>query len=330
MSRARLGPETGNPQDFKSFEDFFDAYILQTEYQIERAAECIKEFENYWSYINPSPVLAGTFIDCLKNGRDIGQGGAKYNNTGCMGACLANAADSLLAIKKLVFDEKKCNFDELKKILKDDFKDNEPFRQYILNRIPKWGNNNAEADNMARRVVDFYTDKVNGIKNNRGGEFQASMFTLDYRFRFGKRTGALPDGRKSGVYLAPGINAMTGMDKNGVTGLINSVTKLDFSNIPNGSVTDINLHPTAIEGEDGLNAFVSLIKTYFNNGGFGIQFNIFDTEMLRDAQKHPEKYATMQIRVTGWNVYFVSLSEYEQNQFIEENKHRMCEGRVWL
>lgn len=323
MSRTRLGPETGNPESFQSFDDFFGAYISQTAYQIDRAMDCIKEFELYWPYINPSPLLAGTFTDCLKNGKDIGQGGAKYNNTGCMGACLANAADSLLAVKKLVFDEKKYNFAELKKILRNDFKDNEPLRQYIFNRIPKWGNNNNEADEMVRRVVNFYTGKVNGKKNNRGGEFQASMFTLDYRFRFGRMTGALPDGRKSGVYLAPGINAMTGMDKSGVTGLIHSVTKLDFTEIPNGSVTDINLHPTAVEGDDGLNAFVSLIKTYFNNGGFGIQFNIFDTEMLLDAQKHPEKYTTMQIRVTGWNVYFVSLSEYEQNQFIEENKHKM-------
>lgn len=323
VTRIRLGPQTGNPADFKSYEDFFSAYLTQTDYQLTRAMDCIKEFELYWPEINPSPFIAGTFIDCLRNGRDIGQGGAKYNSTGCMGASLANAADSLLAIKTLVFDEQKCTFPELIKTLKSDYENDEQLRLYILNRIPKWGNNIKESDDIAVKIAEFYTNKVNHSKNNRGGYFQASMFTLDYRFGFGRATGALPDGRKSGVHLAPSINAMTGMDKAGVTGLINSITKLDFTNIPNGSVMDINLHPTAVKGEEGLNAFISLIQTYFDKGGFAVQFNIFDTKTLLDAQKHPENYATLQIRVTGWNVYFVSLSAEAQNQFINENKHMM-------
>jgi len=323
LSKNRLGPETGDPAKFNKFNEFLHAYLLQTDYQITHAMECIKAFELCWPKINPSPVLAGTFIDCLINGKDIGQGGPKYNNTGCMGACLANAVDSLMAVKKLVFEEKRFTMKELIDILKNDFQGEEQLRQYIINRIPKWGNNNTEVDDLSRSIVNFYTDKVNNSKNNRGGSFQASMFTLDYRFMFGKVTGSLPDGRKAGVYLAPGVNAMTGMDKSGVTALINSVTKIDFTDIPNGSVMDVNLHPTAVNGREGLVALVALIKTYFQKGGYGIQFNIFDTEMLKAAQLHPEEYSTLQIRVTGWNVYFVSLSEYEQNQFIDENKHRI-------
>jgi formate C-acetyltransferase len=321
VRKVQLGPETGDPAAFKSFDKFYDACIAQLDYYMEGAFRCIRAFENYWPVINPSPLLAGTFIDCLEKGKDIGQHGPQYNNTGCMGASLANCVDSLLSVKKLIYDEKRITLDELKKALADNFEGEEQLRQYILNRIPKWGNNNPEADQLARKVSDWYTTKVNNTRNNRGGWFQASMFTLTYRWSMGKCTGALPDGRKAGMPLAPGINAMTGNDKKGVTALINSATKLNFLDIPNGSVVDINLHPSAVSGNEGLEAFIALIKTFFAKGGYALQFNIFDTEMLRDAQRHPEQYSTLQIRVTGWNVYFVTLSEYEQNQFIEENKH---------
>jgi pyruvate formate-lyase/glycerol dehydratase family glycyl radical enzyme len=321
LTGDKLGPETGDPRSFTTFEQFFNAYLVQTDYQITRATECIKALELYWPVINPSPLLSGTFIDCLIQGKDISRGGPKYNSTGCMGAFLANATDSLQAVKKLVFEEKSCTMDQLINVLKNDYEGSEKLRQYIIHRISKWGNNDDEADAIALRIVDFYTDKVNHTPNNRGGWFQASMFTLDYKWTMGKLTGTLPDGRKSREYLAPSINAMTGRDSNGVTGLINSVTKIDFTDIPNGSVLDINLHPTAVSGREGLEAFVALIRTYFEKGGFGLQFNIFNVETLKEAQRHPEQYSTLQIRVCGWNVYFVSLSEYDQNQFIQENQH---------
>jgi pyruvate formate-lyase/glycerol dehydratase family glycyl radical enzyme len=321
MCGIKFGPRTGDEREFKSFDEFYEACLQQLDYQVEEAMECIRAFENYWPEINPSPLLAGTFIDCLERGKDVGQQGPKYNNTGCMGSCLANAVDSLISVKHLVFDEKRVTMEELNKALKNDYVGFEQLRQYILHRLPKWGNDNPEADLYGKKISDWYTSKVNNSRNNRGGWFQASMFSLTYRWSFGKCTGALADGRKAGTPLSPGLNAMTGMDTKGVTALINSVSKLDFLEIPNGSVLDINLHPSAINGSEGLDAFVALIKTYFAKGGYALQFNIFDTEMLREAQRFPERYATLQIRVTGWNVYFITLSEYEQNQFIEENKH---------
>ncbi|HEX2945941.1 MAG TPA: pyruvate formate lyase family protein [Clostridia bacterium] len=320
-SGVRFGPETGDPGVFKTFDEFYEAYLKQTDYQIGKAMSCIKAFEAYWPEINPSPLLAGTMIDCLKKGKDVGQHGPEYNNTGCMGLSLGNAVDSLISVKTLVFDEKRISMNELAEVLKKNYEGEEQLRQYILHRVPKWGNDHPEADELAKKVTDWYTARVNGSRNNRGGWFQASMFSLTYRWSLGKYTGALPDGRKAGMPLSPGLNAMTGMDKKGVTALVNSVTKLDFSEIPNGSVVDINLHPSAVKGTEGLDAFVALIRTFFAKGGYALQFNIFDTEMLRDAQRDPERYSTLQIRVTGWNVYFVTLSEYEQNQFIEENKH---------
>ena len=316
LSGETIGIRTGEAEALYSFDAFYAAYCSQLKHQVYLATESIKSFENHWNEINPSPLLSGTFAGCLASGRDISQGGAKYNNTGCMGGCLSNAADSLIAIKKLVYEEKRLTLNELKSILESDWQKDPGLQQYVKHRIPKWGNNNAEVDNLARGIADFYTAIVNGTPNNRGGSFSASMFSLDFNLIQGERTGALPDGRNARTYLAKGIGAMTAMDKQGVTAHIESVTKIDFRRVPNGSVLDIFLHPSAVKGEQGLAALTSLIKTYFAKGGFGIQFNILDHNALIDAQKHPEKYATLQVRLCGWNVYFVTLSPREQEQFI--------------
>lgn len=316
-----VGSATGDPQKMETFEEFMSAALAQMDNQVDRATEYVRRFERFWPEINPSPALAGTIADCLIKGRDIGQAGPKYNNTGCMGAGLANAADSLAAVKRLVYDEKRCTMAELLDALKNNFMGYEELHRYIVHRIPKWGNDEPEVDAIAKRLADHYTARVNATPNTRGGWFRASMFTLDYRYRFGKRMGATPDGRLAGVYIAGGVGAMTARDVKGITAQILSVTKLDYTDIPNGSVVDIYLHPSAVQGGDGLAAFLAMVRTYFRLGGYGIQFNVFDSQTLRDAQAHPEKYATLQVRVCGWNVYFTSMSPDEQEQYIEANKH---------
>ncbi len=226
-----------------------------------------------------------------------------------------------MAIKQAVFDEKRFTMDELLNALRCDFEGYEPMRRYLLNRVPKWGNNHPAVDAMAKRIADYYCHKVHTFTNARGGPVQAALFTLTYRWSMGKVTGATPDGRKARTGLAPGVGATPGRDMNGVTGLIGSVAKLDFTETPNGSVLDVTLHPTAVKGDDGLDALVSLIKTFFAQGGYALQFNIFDVETLRDAQRHPERYASLQIRLTGWSVYFTTLSKSEQDEFIARNTH---------
>jgi len=207
--------------------------------------------------------------------------------------------------------------------LANDFAGEEALRQYLLQRVPKWGNNNNEADKIAVTIADWYAANIHARTNARGGPFQAALFTLTYRNEFGRQTGALPDGRKAGTPLAPSINPMPGMDKHGVTGLIGSAAKLDFTETPNGSVLDITLHPSSLRGEEGLQAFVALIKTYFARGGYAVQCNVVDAEMMRSAQRHPEQYANLQIRVTGWSVYFTTLSKEEQNHFIARTAHEI-------
>lgn len=321
LSGEDIGPHTGDPRHFNDFEQLWNAYVQQMDFFLEHSLECICAAEKQWPQINPSPLIAGTIDDCISQGKDIGQGGAHYNSVGYVGAGLANACDSLLALKKAVYEEKRFTMEEVLAAIKCNFGGYGQMQQYLLNRVPKWGNNHSEADEMAKRIVDYYCNKVHTFRNAREGSCQSALFTLTFAWTGGQLTGALPDGRKAHEPLAPGMGATYGRDKNGVTALMESVTKLDSTLIPNGGVLDVTLHPTAVSGKEGLDALITLIKTFFNQGGYALQFNVYDTETLLDAQRHPENYSTLQIRLTGWSVYFTSLSKDEQDQFIARISH---------
>jgi len=195
-------------------------------------------------------------------------------------------------------------------------------RLLLRNRAAKYGNDQASPDAMARRIADHYCKKVHSFTNARGGPLQAALFTLEFQWQFGSATGATPDGRKARAALAPGAGAQAGLDRQGATGLLKSAAALDYTETPNGAVIDVTLHPSAVAGTEGLDAFVALIKAFFAMGGYALQFNIFDAEMLRDAQHHAERYASLQVRVTGWSVFFTTLSKDQQDQFITRIAHR--------
>lgn len=321
LSGVRIGPATGDPCDFASFDDLLAAYFTQLDYVLNRSRDHIAEAELEWPQINPAPFISGAIDDCIKNGTDISAGGARYNSVGFVGAGLANAADSLHAVKMTVFDEGRFTMAQLVEATRSAFKNQENLRLYLRNRVAKWGNNETDVDGIAKKVADHFCRTVHSFTNGRGGRCQAALFTLTAALGFGRLTGATPDGRNAGESLAPGVGSTYGLDRDGVTGLINSVTGLDFTETPNGSVLDVTLHPTAVAGEDGLHAFVSLIKTFFSQGGYAIQFNVLDAETLRDAQRHPEKYESLQVRVTGWSVYFTTLTREEQDQYIARLAH---------
>ncbi|MFN2157880.1 MAG: pyruvate formate lyase family protein [Anaerolineae bacterium] len=321
LSGVQVGPQTGDPREFISFEQMWEAYTTQMDFLLTRCAEYIRAHERQWPQISPSPLIAATIDDCLARGKDIGQSGAHYNSVGAVGVALANAADALLALKQAVYEEGRYTMDEVIAAIDRDYAGNEAMRQYLLHRVCKWGNADPEADRMARRVADYYCAKIHTFQNARGGPFQAALFTLEFQLTFGRATGALPDGRRAGTPLAPGVGASPGCDREGVTALMRSVAGLDFTETPNGAVLDVMLHPSATRGEEGLEALVALIKTFFGQGGYAVQFNVVDAETLRAAQRHPQQYATLQIRVTGWSVYFVTLPRDEQDMFIARNTH---------
>ncbi len=316
-----VGVRTGDPGAFADFEQFYTAFTTQLDYLLTRFVDYNCAHERQWPQVHPSPLIAGTITGCLERGKDVGEGGALYNSVGCVGIALANASDSLFAIKRAVFEEKKFSMSEVLAALRSDYQGQERLRLYLLNRVPKWGNGDPEADALTCRVADYFNQKVHTFRNARGGRVRSSLFSLDYQWRLGEHMGATPDGRHARASLAPGVGPSSGLDRNGITALIHSVSQLNFNDTPNGAVLDITLHPSAVKGADGLDAFVAIIRTFFAHGGYALQFNVFDAQTLRDAQRHPEKYASLQIRVTGWSVYFTTLSPQEQEMFIARTAH---------
>ncbi len=321
LTGIQLGARTGDPSGFDRFEQVYDAYTKQMDFLLERAHRHLSTYEQYWSDINPSPFVASTLDDCIERGMDIGEGGCVYNSVGCPAGALAEAADSLFAIKKAVFDEGKYSMRELTKALAADFLESEPMRMYLQNQIAKWGTNDEEADEMAVRVGNYYCDKIRTFRTTRGGPYQAGLFALHFQWTFGQRTSALPCGRRSGTPTAPGISAGAGMDTKGITSLMGSLAKLDYSKAPDGSVLDLMLHPSTIGGTGGIDNLAALIRTHFSRGGNYLQFNIVDTQTLADAQQHPDRHGGLQVRITGYSAYFTKISRYEQDLFISRIKH---------
>ena len=303
--------------DYTSFAELMSAYHTVLDEQFARAADRVHREERLWPRANPSPLLSGSMDSCIEKGLDVSEGGAVYNTSGCCCVGLANAVDSLAVIRQLVYEERYCTLDTLRAALAADWQGYEALRLIAQKRVPKWGNNDARVDAIGVKIADFIGRRINSEPNARGGFFQAALYAIiDSAKVYGSLTGALPDGRGAGEPLSINTGASTGMEKNGVTSLINSVTKLDFSLFPGGTVLDIMLHPSVTGGAEGNNTIRSIIRSHFAQGGIAIQFNIFDAALLREAQRNPEKYANLQVRVCGWNVRFVDLAPDEQEMFI--------------
>lgn len=277
-----------------------------------------REWEKHWPDINPSPVMSGTMEGCFEKGRDVSNAGTLYNSSGVMCAGIGTVADTLAAIDHLVFEQKLCTWNELRDILAADWEGQEKLRLTALRRIPKWGNNLPAVDAIAAEIAAFTAGVINRTPNTRGGFFQMGCWSIDLSVTFGKQTRATPDGRKAGTPLSKNVGASIAADIRGVTALIHSAARLDHTEFPDGSVLDVMLHPSAVRGPDGAGLIAELVRTYFRLGGFFIHFNIFDAETLKKAQREPEKYRNLQIRVCGWNSRFIDLSPEMQETFIAQ------------
>lgn len=257
----------------------------------------------------------------MESGVDAYSGGAKYNNSSINAFGVAETVDALLAVKHLVYQDKKLSYGQLADLLKNNWAGEETLRQWVKIKLPKYGNNDAEADALARRLVDDVSAMINLKPNGRGGIYRCGGFSIDACEFFGKVTGALPNGRLAQEMLSKNMCAVVGADKKGVTGLIQSVTEIDFTRMPNGTVLDVTFHESAVRGEEGLQAMLGTLKVYMQRGGYAIHYNVLDPSVLREAQANPEKYRSLQIRLCGWNVYFVNLTREEQDAFIRRAEH---------
>ena len=269
----------------QSFEDFLIEFKTALKNACDNVITIVSTLEGVYELHKFSPFLSSTYDCCMENGIDAYKGGAIYNSSSINVLGTASAADSLYALKTLVFDEKRVTLNELKQILENDWENSESLRLYAKS-IKKYGNNYPEVDSLAREISSFCLDNINGRKNNRGGVFRGGTFSIDWRMEFGKRTGATPDGRKSGEPLSKNICACTACDKNGATAHMLSASSLDYTKTPNGTVLDLCLAPATVSGEDGINSLIALTKTFFKKGGFAVQYNVLDTETLKKSPAH--------------------------------------------
>lgn len=317
MTGEKTGIETGNPETFDTFDKLCHAVKAQMMYLADVTADLIVSFEGHYMEMNPSPLFSATMTECVEKGTDAYAGGAKYNHSSLYMYSNATLADSLAAIDRLVYLDREMSLRELTEILDRNWENRESLRLRMLRSHEKWGNDRGLPDDICVSLCDPVARYINGKKNGRGGRFKAAMYTIDHNYFYGEHTGATPDGRKAGELLSRNLGAVSGMDRSGITALMRSCTKLDLSEYPTGTVVDIMLHPTAVAGEEGLKAFTALITTFMKMGGYAIHGNVFDAEVLRAAQRDPDKYRNLQVRVCGWNVYFVNLSKQEQDEFIK-------------
>ncbi len=313
--------KTGTPDTLETFDDFYNAVLCQWGNLIEMSINTSNEYEKYLGYINPSSLYSATIETSLKKGLDAYQNGAKFNNSAVLNCGMASLVDSVMAVKELVYDTKTVTLTELKAALDANWVGYEALRTMARKSKHKYGNGDEETDRYASAMATYFANKVNNRPNARGGVYKAILHSAMQFVWQGSKTGATPDGRKAGDEISKNASPSVGMDTNGVTALINSVIKMHPYTYPESFCLDVMLHPSAVSGDEGLEIMKALLFTYMEGDGLAIQFNVFNTEQLREAQKNPDKYKNLQVRVCGWNVLWNNLSEKEQNAYIERSEN---------
>lgn len=319
--KKQFGVKTGILSDFKTFEDFYMAVLKQWENLIEMTIDVSLSYEKYLSYINPSNMYTATIEGALKKGEDAYQSGVKFNNSAILNCGFATLVDCVMAVKEFVYDKKEVTLEEFARALESNWAGFEDLRSKVQKSAHKYGNDDEQTDMYAEAMSAYFTSKINNRPNARGGVYKSVMHSAMQFVWQGQITGATADGRKSGEEMSKNASPSVGMDKNGVTALINSALKTRPYTYLESHCLDICLHPSAVSGDEGLEVMKSLLFAYMAGGGEAVQFNVFDENMLRDAQKNPEKYKNLQLRVCGWNVLWNNLSESEQNSYILRAKN---------
>ena len=364
----QISIRTGDVEKMSTFEEFYDAYKAQMNYNISLLVNADNAIDVAHAKRCPLPFLSCMVDDCIKKGRSVQEGGAVYNFTGPQGFGVANMADSLYAIKTLVYDEKKVTMADYKEALLTNYGkglDSTTLSEMavqiagglkaagkevgekeiavilktvkeaaetpevkakgeklleLIEAVPKFGNDIPEVDEFARDVAYTYTRPLETFKNPRGGIYQAGLYPVSANVPLGAQTGATPDGRLARTPVADGVSPSAGKDVNGPTAAANSVSKLDHYIASNGTLFNQKFHPSALSGRKGLENFVALIRSYFDQKGSHMQFNVVSRETLLDAQKHPEQYRHLVVRVAGYSALFTTLSRSLQDDIINRTE----------
>ena len=319
LMRWDLGPETGNVKagDFQDYESFFNAFAKQLRYLADQTCEYNNFLGEAHQAIRPTPFISSLIEGSLKTGRDVTKGGALYNSSGTACIGLADITDSLMVIKKFVFEEKNISFSELLNAVDTNFKNDPALLALIKNKASLFGSGNQEALATANRVAKLAHDSFWEHTNYRGGRYAAGFWSMSNHVAFGTLTGALPSGRLAGKAFTPGLTPEPHASKS-ILDNIRDVAKLDTKNLNNNIAFNVKVVPSAHEThQETVDNIYSYVKTYCDLGGMQIQLNVVSSKTLRDAMEHPENYQNLLVRISGYNAYFVTLNRDMQIELIE-------------
>lgn len=318
---VQVGPQTGDPVYFKTFGELMNAYREQINYFADIKVRGNNVIEKTFAIHLPVPFLSLLLEDCIANGKDYNAGGARYNTTYIQGVGLGSITDILTSVKFNIYDRKRFTWTEMLTALKNNFEGAEEMQYDMIYKTPKYGNDDDYADSQAVAVFEFFHDAVSGRPTPRGGIHRINMLPTTSHVYFGNVTGATPDGRKAHVPLSEGISPFQGVDRQGPTAVIKSASKIDHLRT-GGTLLNQKFSPEFFEDEGSYQKLTALIRSYFSLDGHHIQFNVVSADTLREAQKHPELYRDLIVRVAGYSDYFNDLGEDLQNEIIRRTEHQ--------
>lgn len=316
----QIGLTTGDPNSFNNFDQLYDAFETQLNYFIDIKIKGNNIIERIYAKYMPSPFLSLLIDDCISNGKDYNAGGARYNTSYIQGVGMGSISDNLASLKYNVYDKRKFELKELQNAIKNNFEGFDSIREHCLTNAPKYGNDNDYVDDLAIKVFNSYYNAINGRPNTKGGYHRINLLPTTVHVYFGSVIGAMPDGRKKSEPLSEGISPVQGVDKQGPTAVIKSVSKIDHLKT-GGTLLNQKFSPQLLSTEDGIEKLLHLIRSYFRLDGHHIQFNVVSADMLKKAQQNPDQYRNLIVRVAGYSDYFVDLTLDLQNEIIKRTEH---------
>ena len=311
----RPGRKTIPVAEMGSMEDVKAAFETQLRHSMDRLLSDLRAIEKANAVYHPTPFTSMLLDGCLQKGVCSTAGGAAYNFSGIQAIGPVDTGDSLYAIERAVFVDKRLSLPELVRLLREDLKD-EKWRTYLCG-LEKFGNDNEDADAYTMYVINTFQESLKGRKNTRGGAYTAGLYSVTAHQYFGQVTGALPSGRRKGESFASGISPSNGMDRKGPTAMLNSVNRMDATRFANGINLNVKFIPETIRGDNGKMALRNLFETYFRRGGMQVQLNVIDPSVLREARDNPNAYPHLMVRVSGYSAYFNDLTPQMKDEIIQ-------------
>ena len=310
-------------EEYESFGDLMEALKEEISQAVEMAVSSCNILQSAIPMISPNPFVSATVEGCLEKMKDLTEGGAVYNSAAVCASGVADTADALAAVKKLIYEEGRVGKRELLDALHGDFEGQERLRLMLLNRAPKFGNDDDYVDSIAAEIVEHTSREVDKHRNPRGGRYILGLFSYGCYISHGLVTGATPDGRKAGAGISPNFSPAPGRDLKGPFAAMKSTAKINQLLTVNGTALDVALHPSALRGPGGVDKLVGLLKAFGELGGMQVQFNVVDAEVLKAAQREPERHRNLTVRLWGFPAYFVRLPKEFQDHIIARTDHRI-------